>query len=201
MLFLATPDPLGEFVVNLLYALGCLIGTTHFTTSPDPPQSKFAAEVGVLSGVSYEQPIGGKFSLVGKAGVTMLDQGNPWAYSGFQPVAELGLRWYFSGVSPSNANNEGSYLALRSFISYQKMAFWAARPDQYHHVAAFDYSLVWGRTWNLNPRWALKTQIGIGAHGYLRTSAQEAFYDQPENYGTETSGVTCPVDIGLVYRF
>jgi len=91
-LFLATPDPLGEFVVNLLYALGCLIGTTHFTTSPDPPQPKFAAEVGVLSGVSYEQPIGGKFSLVGKAGVTMLDQGNPWAYSGFQPAAELGLR-------------------------------------------------------------------------------------------------------------
>ena len=59
MLFLATPDPLGDFVVNLLYALGCLIGTTHFTTSPDPPQSKFSAEVGVLSGVSYEQPIGG----------------------------------------------------------------------------------------------------------------------------------------------
>ena len=58
-----------------------------------------------------------------------------------------------------------------------------------------------GRTWNLNPRWALKTQIGIGAHGYLRTSAQEAFYDQPENYGTETDGITCPVDIGLVYRF
>ena len=142
MLFLATPDPLGEFVVNLLYALGCLIGTTHFTTSPDPPQPKFAAEVGVMSGVSYEQPIGGKFSLVGKAGVTMLDQGNPWAYSGFQPAAELGLRWYFSGVSPSNANNEGSYLALRSFISYQKMAFWAARPDLYHHVAAFEYSCV-----------------------------------------------------------
>ena len=107
----------------------------------------------------------------------MLDQGNPWAYSGFQPAAELGLRWYFSGVSPSNANNEGSYLALRSFISYQKMAFWAARLDQYHHVAAFDYSLVWGRTWNLNLRWALKTQIGIGAHGYLRTAAQEDFYD------------------------
>ena len=165
MLFLDSSERLGDFVVNLLYALGCLIGTTHFTTSPDPPQPKFAAEVGVLSGVSYEQPIGGKFSLVGKAGVTMLDQGNPWAYSGFQPAAELGLRWYFSGVSPSNANNEGSYLALRSFISYQKMALWAARPDQYHHVAAFDYSLVWGRTWNLNPRWALKTQIGIGAHG------------------------------------
>ena len=144
MLFLDSSEHLGDFVVNLLYALGCLIGTTHFTTSPDPPQSKFAAEVGVLSGVSYEQPIGGKFSLVGKAEVTMLDQGNPWAYSGFQPAAELGLRWYFSGVSPSNANNEGSYLALRSFISYQKMAFWAARPDQYHHVAAFDYSLVWG---------------------------------------------------------
>ena len=138
---------------------------------------------------------------MGKAGVTMLDQGNPWAYSGFQPAAELGLRWYFSGVSPSNANNEGSYFALRSFISYQKMAFWAARPDQYHHVAVFDYSLVWGRTWNLNLRWALKTQIGIGAHGYLRTAAQEAFYDQPENYGTETDGITCPVDIGLVYRF
>ena len=201
MLFLDSSERLGEFVVNLLYALGSLISTTHFTTSPDPPQPKFAAEVGVLSGVSYEQPIGGKFSLVGKAGVTMLDQGNPWAYSGFQPAAELGLLWYFSGVSPSNANNEGSYLALRSFISYQKMALWAARPDQYHHVAAFDYSLVWGRTWNLNPRWALKTQIGIGAHGYLRTAAQEAFYDQPENYGTETSGLTCPVDIGLVYRF
>ena len=105
MLFLDSSEHLGDFVVNLLYALGCLIGTTHFTTSPDPPQSKFAAEVGVLSGVSYEQPIGGKFSLVGKAGVTMLDQGNPWAYSGFQPAAELGLRWYFSGVSPSNANN------------------------------------------------------------------------------------------------
>ena len=102
MLFLDSSEHLGDFVVNLLYALGCLIGTTHFTTSPDPPQSKFAAEVGVLSGVSYEQPIGGKFSLVGKAGVTMLDQGNPWAYSGFQPAAELGLRWYFSGVSPSN---------------------------------------------------------------------------------------------------
>ena len=157
MLFLDSSERLGDFVVNLLYALGCLIGTTHFTTSPDPPQPKFATEVGVMSGVSYEQPIGGKFSLVGKAGVTMLDQGNPWAYSGFQPAAELGLRWYFSGVSPSNANNEGSYLALRSFISYQKMAFWAARPDQYHHVAAFDYSLVWGRTWNLNLRWALKT--------------------------------------------
>ncbi len=77
MLFLDSSERLGDFVVNLLYALGCLIGTTHFTTSPDPPQPKFAAEVGVLSGVSYEQPIGGKFSLVGKAGVTMLDQGNP----------------------------------------------------------------------------------------------------------------------------
>ncbi|WP_198144621.1 hypothetical protein, partial [Alloprevotella sp. oral taxon 473] len=69
MLFLDSSERLGDFVVNLLYALGSLIGTTHFTISPDPPQPKFAAEVGVLSGVSYEQPIGGKFSLVGKAGV------------------------------------------------------------------------------------------------------------------------------------
>ena len=54
MLFLDSSERLGDFVVNLLYALGSLIGTTHFTTSPDPPQPKFAAEVGVLSGVSYE---------------------------------------------------------------------------------------------------------------------------------------------------
>jgi len=46
-----------------------------------------------------------------------------------------------------------------------------------------------------------KTQIVIGSHGYLRTAAQEAFYDQPENYGTETSGLTCPVDVGVNYRF
>ena len=59
MLFLDSSERLGDFVVNLLYALGCLIGTTHFTTSPDPPQPKFATEVGVMSGVSYEQPIGG----------------------------------------------------------------------------------------------------------------------------------------------
>lgn len=59
MLFLDSSERLGDFVVNLLYALGSLIGTTHFTTSPDPPQPKFAAEVGVLSGVSYEQSIGG----------------------------------------------------------------------------------------------------------------------------------------------
>jgi len=91
-LFLATPDPLGEFVVNLLYALGCLIGTTHFTTSPDPPQPKFAAEVGVLSGVSYEQPIGGKFSLVGKAGVTMLEASRRVAVSAFSRCGSSGKK-------------------------------------------------------------------------------------------------------------
>ena len=83
--------------------------------------------MGVLSGVSYEQPIGGKFSAVGKLGLSMSDEGNPWTYAGFQPTAELGLRWYFAGIT-EDGNNEGSYLAGSHPMGLSEMAFYQVLP-------------------------------------------------------------------------
>ncbi|EKX89989.1 hypothetical protein, partial [Alloprevotella sp. oral taxon 473] len=81
-----------EFMMKMLVGLSSIIGFPKISTTPYKPEPKLAAEVGVLSGVSYERPIGGKFSAVGKLGLSMSDEGNPWTYAGFQPTAELGLR-------------------------------------------------------------------------------------------------------------
>ena len=94
------PDKLLEIIVQGIYAFGTWVFAQNISISPDPPQQKLAAEAGVLSGISYEQPIGGKFSLVGKVGLSLSDEGNPWTYAGFQPSSELGVRWYFAGISP-----------------------------------------------------------------------------------------------------
>ena len=145
------PDKLLEIIVQGIYAFGTWVFAQNISISPDPPQQKLAAEAGVLSGISYEQPIGGKFSLVGKVGLSLSDEGNPWTYAGFQPSSELGVRWYFAGISP-DANNEGSYFSLRAHWAYQRWAFAQAYPKEHNQQSTFNLSLVWGRTWNLSNR-------------------------------------------------
>lgn len=63
-----------EFMMKMLVGLSSIIGFPKVSTTPYKPEPKLAAEVGVLSGVSYEQPIGGKFSAVGKLGLSMSDE-------------------------------------------------------------------------------------------------------------------------------
>ena len=98
-----------EFMMKMLVGLSSIIGFPKVSTTPYKPEPKLAAEVGVLSGVSYEQPIGGKFSAVGKLGLSMSDEGNPWTYAGFQPTAELGLRWYLQEL-PKTATTKAVIL-------------------------------------------------------------------------------------------
>ena len=202
MFFLtSSTDRLGEFVAS---ALGLFLNSLIPISIPSThykPEPKFAAEVGVLSGVSYEQPIGGKFSAVGKLGLSMSDEGNPWTYAGFQPTAELGLRWYFAGIT-ENENNEGSYLAVRTQWAYQKMAFIKSYPEEHNQLYTYSVSLVWGRSWNINDRWAVKTQIGVGSLWNVESKRQKWENRNLDGYhvGNEY-GTFYPADIGVTYRF
>ena len=202
MFFLtSSTDRLGEFVAS---ALGLFLNSLIPTTIPSThykPEPKFAVEVGVLSGVSYEQPIGGKFSAVGKLGLSMSDEGNPWTYAGFQPTAELGLRWYFAGIT-EDGNNEGSYLAVRTQWAYQRMAFIKSYPEEHNQLYTYSVSLVWGRSWNINDRWSVKTQIGIGNIWNVESKRQKWENRNLDGYhvGNEY-GTFCPADIGVTYRF
>ena len=155
----------------------------------------------MLSGVSYEQPIGGKFSAVGKLGLSMSDEGNPWTYAGFQPTAELGLRWYFAGIT-EDGNNEGSYFAVRTQWAYQRMAFIKSYPEKHNQLYTYSVSLVWGRSWNINDRWAVKTQIGIGNIWNVESKRQKWENRNLDGYhvGNEY-GTFYPADIGVTYRF
>ena len=190
-----------EFMMKMLVGLSSIIGFPKVSTTPYKPEPKLAAEVGVLSGVSYEQPIGGKFSAVGKLGLSMSDEGNPWTYAGFQPTAELGLRWYFAGIT-EDGNNEGSYLAVRTQWAYQRMAFIKSYPEEHNQLYPYSVSLVWGRSWNINDRWSVKTQIGIGNIWNVESKRQKWENRNLDGYhvGYEY-GTFCPADIGVTYRF
>lgn len=202
MFFLtSSTDRLGEFVAS---ALGLFLNSLIPISIPSThykPEPEFAAEVGVLSGVSYEQPIGGKFSAVGKLGLSMSDEGNPWTYAGFQPTAELGLRWYFAGIT-EDGNNEGSYFAVRTQWAYQRMAFIKSYPEKHNQLYTYSVSLVWGRSWNINDRWAVKTQIGIGNIWNVESKRQKWENRNLDGHhvGNEY-GTFCPADIGVTYRF
>lgn len=195
------PDKLLEIILQGIYALGSWVFAQNISISPDPPQQKLAAEAGVLSGISYEQPIGGKFSFVGKVGLSLSDEGNPWTYAGFQPSSELGVRWYFAGISP-DANNEGSYFSIRAHWAYQRWAFAQAYPKEHNQQSTFNLSLVWGRTWNLSNRWAIKSHLGIGLHNAFVSDLQSWQNGHSDDYHVgNNEGIFCPMDIGLVYRF
>ena len=190
-----------EFMMKMLVGLSSIIGFPKVSTTPYKPEPKLAAEVGVLSGVSYERPIGGKFSAVGKLGLSMSDEGNPWTYAGFQPTAELGLRWYFAGIT-EDGNNEGSYLAVRTQLAYQRLAFIKSYPEEHNQLYTYSVSLVWGRSWNINDRWAVKTQIGIGNIWNVESKRQKWENRNLDGYhvGNEY-GTFYPADIGVTYRF
>ena len=73
-----------------------------------------------MPGVSYEQRVASRFSLVGhfdlhpEWGRKVYDNPN-MKFGGLVPTFQLEGRWYYSGVRPGNA---GGYLALRSDLAW-----------------------------------------------------------------------------------
>lgn len=185
-------DSLSEFLINILAAL--------LSPSEDalPVQPKFAAEVGTLSGISYEQPIGSYVTAVGKLGISPSNEGNPWQYAGLQPAAEIALRWYTYGVKPGR-HNTGGYLSLRSFWTWQQAALFDSESSSRNYVASTNVSLCWGYNWTLSSHWSLKTQIGLGFYTHHFQQRQHKDAD-PTVYNYD-NGTFVPLDLGLTYRF
>lgn len=180
--------------------LSLLLGNIHVSQSPYTPLSQLSAEVGVLSGVSYEQHLGSRFTAVGKLGLSTSGEGSPWAYDGVQPAAEVGLRWYFAGV-PRVGSNAGSYVALRTYWTYQPWALLDDDAMRHHRTFTYSYSFVWGRNWLISPSWSVKTHVGLGVVGRIVTDEQYQQNVATGPYTAGNEGLFIPADIGISYRF
>ena len=75
-------------------------------------------------------------------------------------------------------------------------------PEEHNQLYTYSVSFVWGRSWNINDRWAVKTQIGIGNIWNVESKRQEWENRNLDGYhvGNEY-GTFCPADIGVTYRF
>ena len=80
--------------------------------------------------------------------------------------------------------------------------FAQAYPKEHNQQSTFNLSLVWGRTWNLSNRWAIKSHLGIGLHNAFVSDLQSWQNGHSDDYHVgNNDGIFCPMDIGLVYRF
>lgn len=201
MIFLeVVTEKIGEFVLQLLsLGMGALF-SVNVSSSDVKPASQFSAEVGVLSGVSYEQHLGGQFTAVGKLGLSTNGEGSVIGYDGLQPAAELGVRWYFLGVSPTG-NNEGSYLSFRSYATYQRMAFLDPQPHRHNRNACYSFSLVWGRNWRIDRHWSVKSHVGIGVQNFVTSPLQDAQNGHLDGYKAGIDDPFAAIDLGVTYRF
>ena len=160
-------------------------------------KSGWRAELGLFyAGVSYEQRVASRFSLVGhfdlhpEWGRKVYDNPN-MKFGGFVPTFQLEGRWYYSGVRPGNA---GGYLALRSDLAWNNARlFGAAKYDDYH-VVSCGLDAGWGYNLSLGKQWTAFSYIGLGLPKWR-------FYRSPIVDGWERGGNwNLVLDLGIGYR-
>ena len=160
-------------------------------------ESAWRAELGLFyAGVSYEQRVASRFSLVGHFDLLpewgRMVYGNPnMKFGGFVPTFQLEGRWYYSGVRPGNS---GGYLALRSALAWNNARlFGAAKYDDYH-VVSCGLDAGWGYNLSLGKQWTAFSYIGLGLPkwDFYRTPITDS-WERGRNWNLV-------LDLGIGYR-
>ena len=140
--------------------------------------SMAGAELGIRSGVFYEQRLLHSFSLLGSMGYEARMGAtfhSGFAYTGVRPVIALAPRWYFN-MSDNNSQNNAPYVTLELSYSPETGAF--LLPKDIHKREKWDITtlLAFGYRHSLSERLMLKGQAGISL-GYSKLHQEQGFLD------------------------
>lgn len=194
--------------VALLFLLTALLSVqvfgqdTKWGERPKGVQSHFMAEIGLRTGLSYEQRLGHSFTLLGRMGYDAM----LWAtvpdgivFQGMFPTVRLSPRWYYSPSKYDRGINRGGYIALEMSYTYgAKGGIFTGHWDNVKYVSTVNIlQPSWGYNWVLSDHWAVKYQVGLSIgqidQGYIEFEGDKIH---------ETRGWNAVVmDLGVLYVF
>lgn len=194
-----------KILILLLPLMMCLqaVGQeVNKENSKEGVRSHFMGELGLNSGVSYEQRLGRNFSIVGRVGYdTML-----WAtlpdgivFQGIFPAVRLSTRWYYSGGKIDGDINKGGYISIDMGYTHGRhggifTGHWNNTP---YDGTVNLIQPSWGYNWQIGERLGIKFQVGLTLGSIL-----EGYIWLLDRYRYETRGWNAVVmDFGLMYTF
>lgn len=165
--------------------------------SPQGVRSIFGAELGLNSGIFYEQRLSDHFTLRASLGYhSTLSLDKSIFYQGFTPAARLSGRWYMSAIKKSNTNNNGFFLALETFYwEGGKAVIFAPKNNRFPLKRALGLYYSLGYNYDITEKIFLKAQAGL-AHGLIFLDNNKTFYGT-----TDMGKLDLMVDLGVCFRF
>lgn len=154
-------------------------------------KSMLSGEIGLSSGVSYEQRLGSNFTT--KFSIGMMNEATidirP-RYLGITPYARMSTRWYASAKKYTGTNNQGLYIGLD--LIYLQSSLSMLMPT-------YAYKLRWsvlvaptiGYNHDLSDRWSLKGQLSPHVGAALESGGLK----------NDIGRLGVLLDFGLSYRF
>ena len=184
-----------SFFLVLLFST---LSTQAQSSSSRGVKSLAGAELGIRSGVFYEQRLSRTFSLLGSAGYGVgsgMTFHSGFSYSGIRPLFCVAPRWYFN-IAEGNTQNEGSYLAFEVSYSPEKGAF--LLPENIHQREKWNFMtlLGYGYRYRLSDKLMLKGQAGLSL-GYAELQEKQGLFGS-DNWKSKNEIV---FDLGLIYLF
>lgn len=160
-------------------------------TQKEGVRSMFSGEIGLSSGISYEQRLASNFTT--KFSVGMMNEAiidiRP-RYLGLTPYARMSTRWYTSAKKYTGTNNQGLYIGLD--LIYLQSSLSMLMPT-------YAYKLKWsfliaptiGYNHDLSDKWSLKGQLSPHVGGAVERGGSK----------NDVGRLGVILDFGLSYRF
>ena len=151
------------FIAGALLALSLQIAKAQEVAGP-----AFGFELGTFSGVYYEHPLGGHFSLSARAGLTpaLSIEDKKLDFYGLIPVVEFGPRYYFSGESSRAGFRTGGYVGLLGSVLLPRWTL--LQPERVRRKDTSHWYEFSSESYGVVP--TLGWVFGIGESSYLGLS-------------------------------
>lgn len=168
------------------------------STNNEGVVSMAGAELGIRTGVFYEQRLSHAFSLIGSLGYearmgATLHSG--FSHTGVRPVMALASRWYMN-IPDNNSQNNVPYIAFELSYSPEMGAFLLPKDlvkrEKWDVIAL----LAFGYRHSLSERFILKGQAGLSL-GYSKLHQEQGLFDVKDWKGKNE----IMFDLGIIYKF
>lgn len=186
------------FIALLFSFMLSTFGGIAQTSKNNEVISLAGAELGVRSGVFYEQRLSRSFSLVGSAGYgigTGLTFHSGFSYTGIRPVLAIAPRWYFL-IPDNNTQNNAPYITFEVSYSPETGAFLLPKDINKREKWNLGTVLAIGYRHSVAEKLMLKSQLGVSLN-YTKLHTTQGFFDR-KDWKSKSEIV---FDLGLIYTF
>ncbi len=160
--------------------------------------SMAGAELGLRTGVFYEQRLARSFSLLGSVGYEVnlgATFHSGFSYTGVKPVVAIAPRWYFN-IPENNMRNDAPYITLEASYSTETGGFLLPKDKLKREKWDVTTLLAFGYRRSLSEKFMLKGQAGLSLT-YTKLYEEKGFFDK-KDWESKNELV---FDLGIIYKF